>query len=103
MDFINKCHATAFIRFVNDGEIQERFYCCHKLPKTNRGQDIFNVLFSYLEKNKHVSWRNYIGFCPDSAQSMVSSMRGFLSLNVEKENLNIASTHCFLCREVSIK
>jgi hypothetical protein len=27
-DFTNKCHVIAFVRFVNDGEIQENISCC---------------------------------------------------------------------------
>jgi hypothetical protein len=30
-------------RFVNDGEIQENFFCCKELPKTSKSQDIFDV------------------------------------------------------------
>lgn len=33
MDFTNKRHAIAFVRFVDGGEIQETFYCCNKLHK----------------------------------------------------------------------
>lgn len=30
-DFSNKYQAIAFVRFVNDTEIQENFFCCNKL------------------------------------------------------------------------
>lgn len=29
--FTNKCHAIAFVRFVNDAEIQENFFCSNQL------------------------------------------------------------------------
>jgi hypothetical protein len=45
----NKSYVIAFLSFVNDGEIQENFFCCKELPETSKGQGIFNVLSSYLE------------------------------------------------------
>ena len=80
MTGFHQCHPIAFVRLVNDGGIQERFHCYNN--KANRGQDIFNVLFSYLEKNKYMSSRNYIGICSDGVLLMVGSMMGFISLMV---------------------
>jgi hypothetical protein len=65
-DFTNKCHAVAFVRFVNYGKIQENCIYCKELPETSKGQDIFNVLSSYLE-TKGLSWRNCVGICTDGA------------------------------------
>jgi hypothetical protein len=48
-DFTNRSYVVVFVRLANDGEIQENFFCCKELPQTSKGQDIFNVLFSYLE------------------------------------------------------
>ncbi|XP_068115889.1 zinc finger BED domain-containing protein 5-like [Hyperolius riggenbachi] len=99
-DITSKCHIMSFVRFVNDGEIQENFFCCKELPETSKGQDIFNILTSYLEE-KGLSWTNCVGICTDGAPSMVGSMRGFASL-VRKENLSVVTTHCFLHREVLV-
>jgi hypothetical protein len=57
-DFTNKGYVVAFVRFVNDGEIQENFFCCKQLPKKSKGQDIFNVLSLHLE-TKCLSWENH--------------------------------------------
>jgi hypothetical protein len=43
-DFTNISYVVAFVRFVNDVEIQENFFCCKELPETSKGQDMFNVL-----------------------------------------------------------
>jgi hypothetical protein len=59
-DFTNKNYIVVFVTFVNDGEIQENFFCCIDLPGTRKVQDILNVLSSYLE-TKHLSWENYVG------------------------------------------
>jgi hypothetical protein len=45
-DFTNKSYVVAFVKFVNDGDIQENFFCFKELPKTSKGQDMFNVLSS---------------------------------------------------------
>jgi hypothetical protein len=98
-DFTNKCHAVACVRFVNDCKIQENFFCCKELPEISKGQDIFNVLSSYLE-TKGLSWKNCVGICTDGTPSVVGCMRGFASL-VKKENPDV-TTHCFLHREVLV-
>jgi hypothetical protein len=59
------------VRLVNDGEIQENFFCCIELPETGEMQDIFNVSSSYLD-TKGLSWENYIGICIDGAPLKVS-------------------------------
>jgi hypothetical protein len=48
-DFTKYSYAVAFVRFVNDGEIQENFFCCKELPETSKAQDMLNVLSSYME------------------------------------------------------
>jgi hypothetical protein len=48
-DFTYKSYVVAFVRCVNDVEIQENFFCSKELSETNKGQDIFNVLSSHLE------------------------------------------------------
>jgi hypothetical protein len=91
-------YAVAFVRFVIDGDIQENFFCCEELPKISKGQDIFNVLSSYLE-TKILSLENYVGICNDGAPSMVGSMRRFACL-IKKENPDIVTTNCFIHREL---
>jgi hypothetical protein len=45
------CYVVAFVRFVNDREIQENFFSCKELPETSEGQDMFTVFSSYVETN----------------------------------------------------
>lgn len=99
-DLTNKCHAAAFVRFINEGKIQENFFCCKELPKTSKRTDMFNFLSSYLE-TRGLSWKNCVGICTDGASSMVGSIKCFVSL-VKQENSDVISAHCFLHREVLI-
>jgi hypothetical protein len=75
-DFTNRSDVVAFVRFINDGEIQENFFCCKELPETSKGQDIFNAFL-------HI-WENCVGICTDVASSVVCSIRGFTSLVKKK-------------------
>jgi hypothetical protein len=75
-DFTSKSYVVAFVTFVNDGEIQENFFCCKELPEKSKAQDIFNVLASYLE-TKCLFSKNCAGSYTDSASSMVGSINSF--------------------------
>ncbi len=75
----------------------ENFFCCKELPETTKGQDIFNILSSYLESSD-LSWNQCVGICTDGAPSMIGSVQGFVSRMKEKKP-EITSTHCFLHRE----
>jgi hypothetical protein len=99
-DVTNTIYVVAFVRFVNDGEIQEIFSCCKELPRTSIGQDMFNVLSSYLE-TKGLSWENCVGICTDGARSMVGFIRAVVYL-VKKENPDVVTTHCFIHREMLV-
>jgi hypothetical protein len=99
-DCTNKFHVIAFVRFVNDGETQENFFCCKELHETSKGQGIFNVLSSYLQ-TKCLSWRNCVGICTDGASSIIGSMRGFTCM-VKKEIPGVVKTHCFLHGEMLV-
>jgi hypothetical protein len=61
----------------------ENCCCCKELPETTKGQDIFNILASYLE-SCGLSWSRCVGICTDDAPSMISSIEGFVTLAKEK-------------------
>jgi hypothetical protein len=59
-DSTKKKFVLAFVRFVNDGEIKEKFVCCKQLSETSKGQDKFNVCV-FISGNK---WSILGDFCP---------------------------------------
>jgi hypothetical protein len=61
----------------------ENFCCCKELPETTKGQDIFNILSSYLE-SCGLSWSRCVGICTDTAPSMIGPVKGFVTLVKEK-------------------
>lgn len=95
-DSANKCHVITFVRYVNDGEIQENFLCYKELPETNQLKDLFHILSSYMT-TKGLAWKNCVGVCAYSAPSAVSAIRTFATL-VKQVNQSIM-THCYLHRE----
>lgn len=99
-DISNSAQLLVFVRFIHGDEIINQFLCCKEMKTTCKGQDIFDVVTSYLEKN-NLSWKSCIGICTDGAPCMVGSIKGFASL-VQKENPEVIRTHCFLHREVLV-
>jgi hypothetical protein len=92
----------AFVLFENKGEIMEDFCCFKELPETSKGQDIFNILSSYLE-SCGLSWSRRVGICTDGAPPPHNDQlnKGFVTL-VKETNPNVITTHCVLHREVLV-
>ena len=55
-DITGKAHLV-FACFIDDKAIVEDFLCCKELPETTKGQDLFDVLNSYLEYCG-LNWKN---------------------------------------------
>ncbi|XP_029651281.1 zinc finger BED domain-containing protein 5-like [Octopus sinensis] len=52
-----KSQLLVFVRFINDEAIVEDVLCCKELLETRKGQDVFDVLNSYLEYCG-LNWKN---------------------------------------------
>ncbi len=94
-DISKKCHVITFVRFVNEGEIQENFLCYRELLDL-RMKDLFHIMSTYM-KAKGLSWNKCVGFCTYSDPSLVTYVKSFASL-VKRTNHNI-TIQCFLHRE----
>jgi len=77
-DISNHAQLIAFVRFIDEGVIINQFLCCKNLPSTTKGQDVFDILTTYLKKHG-LSWDSCAGICTDGAPSMVGSVKGFIS------------------------
>lgn len=96
-DVSGKAQLLLYIRFVDEGQIIEQFFCCEELTETTTGQNIFDCVNMYLE-SQQLSWDSCVGICTDGAPAMIGSLNGFVAL-AKRCNANIKSTHCFLHRE----
>lgn len=99
-DISGKAQLLVFVRFIDDEAIVEDFLCCKELPGTTKGQDVFDVLNSYLEYCG-LNWKNCAGICTDGAPAMTGCLKGFVPI-AQKQNPNIIHTHCFIHREALI-
>jgi hypothetical protein len=72
----------------------ENFCCCKERPGTTNGQDIFNILSSYLE-SCGFSWSRCVGICTDRLNKR-------LCYTLQGKNPDAITTHCFLHREVLV-
>jgi hypothetical protein len=62
---------------------RKKKFCYKDLPETTKGQDIFNILASYLE-SRGLSWKQPAGICTDAAPSTIGLIKGFVTLVKEK-------------------
>ena len=77
-DNANTAQLLAFIRFIDEDEIVNRFLFCKELSTTTKGEDVFNILNDYLSKWQ-ISWTSCVNICTDEAPSMVGCMKGLTS------------------------
>ena len=97
-NIISKVQLLAFARFIDDGAIVEDFLCCKELPETTKGQDVFDILNSYLECCG-LKWKNCVDICTDGTPVMTEQLKGFVS---QKQNPNIIRTNYFIHREALV-
>ena len=85
-----KALLLAFARFENEWKTVENVIFSKELPETTKGQDIFNLVSSYLE-TCGLSWTWCVGICTNGASAMIGSIKGFVTLVKEKGKLTVSS------------
>ena len=99
-DITDKAHLLVFAYFIDNKTIVEDFLCCKELSETTKGQDVLDVLNSYLEYCG-LNRKNCVGICTDGAPAMTECLKGFVPI-AQKQNLNIVHTHGFIHREAIV-
>ena len=74
--------------------------CCKELKETTNGQDVFDVLNSYLAYCG-LNRKNCVGICTDGAPEMSGCLEGVVPI-AQKQNPNILRTHCFIHGEALV-
>ena len=99
-NIIGKAHLLVFARFIDYKTMVEDFLCSKELLETTKGQDVFDVLNSYLEYCG-LNRKNCVGICTDGAPAMTECLKGFVPI-AQKQNPNIVHTHGFIHREAQV-
>ena len=85
-----------FVRYVNGEDFKEDFLFCHTLDSTTRGEDIFNEVSNFFER-EGLSWNNVCACTTDGAPAMLGRRSGFRG-KVTEANPKTRHLHCMLHR-----
>ena len=86
----------AFVRYVYDRDIQEDLFLCKTLPTSTTGEEIFNILDTFMSENK-IPWKKCLDVCTDGAESLTGLIKGVVS-RIKKENPESSNSLCALHR-----
>ncbi|XP_043927880.1 zinc finger BED domain-containing protein 5-like [Protopterus annectens] len=95
-DVANCAILLIIARYLKNNEAEENFLLYHPLSQHTRGEDIFNVIDYF--KEKEINWSNCCGLCTDCAKSMSRIYSGLCGL-VMKVAPNISWSHCCIHRQ----
>ncbi|XP_068219980.1 protein FAM200C-like [Palaemon carinicauda] len=85
-----------FVRYVTGQDFKEELLFCHTLNTTTRGEDIFNEVSLFFEK-EGLSWNNVCACTTDGAPAMLGRRSGFRG-RVNQVNPETKHLHCMLHR-----
>ena len=94
---ISSCaQLLAYTRYIKDSDFKEEFLFCHPLESTTTGEDIFEAVSSFFEK-EGLSWANMVGCTTDGAPAMLGCRSGFQA-RVKEANPRASKMHCMIHR-----
>ncbi|XP_026475942.1 zinc finger BED domain-containing protein 5-like [Ctenocephalides felis] len=85
-----------FTRYIKNDDVKEEYLFCKSLPTTTRGEDVFQTLKEFIEKNG-LDWLKLVGICTDEALAMMGVRSGFQSL-VKQVAPQVFNYHCLIHR-----
>ena len=89
-------NSWCFARYISGEDFKNNFLFCHTIDSTTRGEDIFNKVSNFFER-EGLSWNNVCAYTIDGAPSMLGRRSGFRGQVVEK-NFKTKNLHCMLHR-----
>lgn len=96
-DIANQAQLLVFIRYVNNNNFEENFLFCQPLPMHVRGEDIFNLINTFMCSNS-ISWCKCVAVCTDGAASCTGKNSGVVK-RIQEKAPDAVWTHCFIHRE----
>ena len=97
-DVANCSQLLAYVRYIYEGDIKDKFFSCKPLETTTTARDVFDTVGSF-QQNHDIPWGNVCGVCTDGAPAMLGCRSGFQRLVVNASPKAIG-THCMIHRQV---
>uniref|UniRef100_A0A8C3HDY0 Uncharacterized protein n=1 Tax=Chrysemys picta bellii TaxID=8478 RepID=A0A8C3HDY0_CHRPI len=91
-DVANLAILLLFVRYVNEGMVEEDLLFCRPLEERTTGEDIFNLTNAYFQE-KEIDWSRCLGICTYGATSMTGKYTGFVA-RTKKVASKVSWTHC---------
>lgn len=92
----------AYARYIKDSEFKEEFLFSHPVESTMTGEDIFEVVSNFFEK-EGLSWVNMVGCTTDGSTAMLGCRSGFHA-RVKAVNPAARKMHCMIhCYALAVK
>jgi len=96
-DVANLANLLVYVRDLFEGMVQEDFLFCRPLATRTTGQEIFNLIDTFMSTNG-IDWTRCVGICTDGAKSMTGK-HTWLIAHIKKVCPSILWLHCSVHRE----
>ncbi|XP_042228275.1 zinc finger BED domain-containing protein 5-like [Homarus americanus] len=93
-DLSNSAQLIALVRYPWDGHIFEDFLFWKKVNGRTTGEDIFNILDTFMSETT-LKWENCVAVCTDGAAAMTGCKSGVVA-RIKALNPQIVAMHCML-------
>ena len=93
-DISDDAQLLVYVRYLGENTLEEEFLFCKALETTTRGEDMFALVDSFMNK-EGLEWRNCSSICSDGAPAMLGSCKGFTA-RVKEINPTVLISHCFV-------
>lgn len=82
----------AYTRYIKDSDFKEEFLFSHPLESTTTGEDIFEAVSSFFEK-EGLSWENMVGCTTDGSSALLGCQSSFHT-RMKAANPSTRKMHC---------
>ncbi|GFV47901.1 zinc finger BED domain-containing protein 5 [Trichonephila clavipes] len=99
-DIANFVNLMGFFRYEKNQEIRDDFLFCQPLSGHTTGENIFNVMYKFMQENK-IDWDRCVGISKVGAKSTVGISKG-LVIRIQNVPPNVITIQCCTHREALV-